>query len=140
MAKGKRCDECGAIGVPAAERLCKPCRIGKEYGPDARKDYLSRIAKKGAEATKAKRGRHSLDVDSLPALADHGSVKVWLSALAKGVASGKVSKNLSQEVRNVLKVWMRAHKGETTDEVVEEIQSELAELRERLEGRDEPWR
>lgn len=35
---------------------------------------------------------------------------------------------------------MKAHKEEVTDEVVEEIWTNLDELRRKLEGRDEPWR
>lgn len=113
---GKRCTECGAVGVPQAKELCKPCRLERDEGPEARRLYLQQIASKGAMASKAKRGQHALRVDALPALEDHGSVKVWLPHLAEGVASGQVSKGLSAEVRKVLKTWVKVHRQEVTDE------------------------
>lgn len=138
--KAKPCEECGAYGVPRDDTLCKPCRIGQEHGPEARKRYFQDLAKRGGEATKAKRGRHALKIDQLPALEDHGSAKAWLAALAEGVASGQLSRSLSGEVRKILKTFMSAHKAEVTDEVVDEIRTELDQLRQKLEGRDEPWR
>lgn len=138
--KAKPCEECGAYGVPRDETLCKPCRIGQEHGPEARKRYFQDLAKRGGEATKAKRGRHSLKVDQLPPLEDHRSAKMWLAALAEGVAGGRLSRSLSGEVRKILKTFMAAHRAETTDEVVAEIQAQLDELRSRVEGNDEPWR
>lgn len=140
--KPRRCTECGAVGVPRDAELCRACQIGEEYGPEARREYMTRLAKKGGEATKAKRGRHALKVDHLPTLEDHGSAKAWLAALAEGVASGQLSKKLSGEVRKILKTFMAAHKAEVTDEVVAEIRNELDALREKLEaqGEGEPWR
>lgn len=137
---GKRCENCGAVGVPADEELCKPCRLERDEGPEARRLYMKQLAEKGGRASQARRGAHGLDVEALPRLDGHGAAKRWLSALAEGVASGRVSRGLSGEVRKVLKMWMAAHKAEVTDEVVQEIREELEELRRKVEAQDEPWR
>lgn len=92
-AKPLHCTECGARGV-GDDGLCTPCRIGQENGPEARRRYFQNLARKGGQAAQAKRGRHRLDVDQLPALKDHGSAKAWLAALAEGVASGQLSRSV----------------------------------------------
>lgn len=45
---GKRCTTCGAVGVPQDKQLCKPCRLERDEGPEARRLYLKQIASKGA--------------------------------------------------------------------------------------------
>lgn len=137
-AKQLHCTECGARGA-GQDGLCKPCRIGQEHGPKARRRYFQNIARKGGEAAQAKRGRHRLDVGSLPSLTDHGSAKAWLAALAEDVASGQLSESLAAETRKVLKTFMAAHRAEVTDEVVSEIREELKELRGRLQVKERPW-
>lgn len=79
-------------------------------------------------------------MDDLPALEDHRSVKVWLTYLAEGVASGQVSKGLSAEVRKVLKTWVRVHRAEVTDEQLADLRDQIAQQRERVERGSEPWR
>lgn len=133
----KTCAKCGRVGVPRDEDLCHYHRIERDEGPEAARAYQLEHSRKGGHA--AMGGRACLAVHELPDLEGHASVKVWLSYLARGVASGRVSKPLSAEVRKVLKAWMQAHKAHVTDEVVAEIREELRELRKRVEGEREPW-
>lgn len=132
----RRCSECGAI-APGDDGLCKACRIGKEHGPEARQRYMSDLARKGGKA--AHEGPRAVDVRQLPPLEGHAEVKVWIAYLAAGVASGRIDQDLSREVRQLLRVWMKAHKGEVTDEIVAELQEQVEELRRQIEGEREPW-
>lgn len=64
----------------------------------------------------------------------------WLGALTVAVAQEQVSRKLAAEVRKLIGAFLQAYKGHVTDDLLEQIQTELEELRQRVEGRDEPWR
>lgn len=135
----KQCAKCKRVGVPRDDTLCKYHRIERDQGPAAARAYQLEHSRKGGEALAAGRPKGLRDRE-LPPLVDHSSAKEWLHTLARGVAVGRVDRDLAAEVRRAVRTWLRAHRAEVTDEVVEEIRKELDQLRAKLEAQGEPWR
>lgn len=93
-AKPLHCTECGARGA-GDDGLCKPCCIGQEHGPEARRRYFHDLARKGARAARAK--RQGFATDDLPPLDSLQAAEEWLASLARAVLVS--SDTQSYEVR-----------------------------------------
>lgn len=135
MGKKRSCSECGA-SAPGKDGLCAACRAVKDGEVETRSEYFQQIGQKGGEASARARAAHGINLEGLPQLKDHRSVKRWLEHLARELASGAADQKTVSEVRKLLKSWLNAHRGEITDEI-------LADLQERLEAlekeRRESW-
>lgn len=70
---------------------------------------------------------------------EHASAKQWLTALAEGVAAGKINRSFASHTPKTIKTLLAAHQQEVTAEVVTEIREDLNELRRRVEGGAKPW-
>lgn len=119
MARGKRCENCGAVGVPAEETLCKPCRLERDFGPDARKRYLSEIARKGARESRRNNG---LDVESLPSLQRPEDAEVWAEAVVVAVAEGNLPSGRANALLRALGAWRKAREDSQIEQLLEAIE------------------
>ena len=122
---GNRCGSCGGVGASSTDGLCKPCRIEREHGPEAKHRYIQSIGKKGAEAT-AKRFR-AFDVDALPAIEGPKDAAAWAEAVAKAVATGRLSNGQGNTVLRAVRDWLAAYE---TSELVERFEA----LEQMIEG------
>lgn len=127
MASGKRCTQCNAVGVPADDTLCKPCRIEADEGPEARRAYLSSIGTKGGHARA--RGRQGMVDEDLPPLDSHAAAETWSDRIGRAAATGKIGASAANAALRAVKEWREAHEAGEVSDRLEELLGALAEWR-----------
>jgi hypothetical protein len=123
MAKKNKCETCGSVAA-GNDGLCKPCRIEKESGTEARVAYMAAIGRKGAEA-RNRAGR--LKPGTLPKLLTPASAEVWLEAIGRALLEGSLADRDAIAGVRAVEAWLKAH-GEGV------VAKDVAELREALDA------
>lgn len=122
------CENCGAKG-PGADGLCKPCRIEKHEGAEAKRKYLSELGRKGAKTANARR-KKGLDIGELPPLRHPRDAEVWAEAVARAVGNGRLKASAGNTVLRALKSWMEARGAGDMAERLEAFERAFLEWRE----------
>lgn len=125
-------------GTNAAGEPCGSPVVGEDgWCPAHRPGGRERLREIGAEGGRAAHEGGStptgLDADALPPLAAHGDAKTWLEAIGRAVATGQLGERAAQAAIRAVSEWVKAHEGELTAVVVEELQQEVSRLQERAE-------
>lgn len=71
----------------------------------------------------------------LPPLEDHADAKLWLERLGRAVATGRLGERAAQASIRAVSEWVKAHEGELTAHVVDDVEAELERLKAELSGR-----
>jgi hypothetical protein len=125
VADREGCSECGSA-ARGPDGLCKPCRIEKEEGPEAKARYYSRIGRRGGHAVAKKREPEGLDPDELPDLRTRQDAMIWLEVIGRAGATGRLTARDARDLSRVVKTWLEAageHEvAETLEEVLERLQ------------------
>lgn len=125
---GARCERCGAAG-PDATGLCKPCRIGEEHGPDARRAYYSNLGTKGAQAFHANRRKAGIEPDELPPLRTPKDAERWSEIVARAVAERRLSHSEGKAIASILRGFLKAHSDGTTSDRIAALEEMFATLK-----------
>lgn len=127
MSKPKTCEKCGAVGVPADDSLCHPCRIEEDQGPEARRRYLESIGRKGGTAKSKQKGLRDVE---LPPLVDHAAAETWSDRIGRAAATGRIGSRAANAALRAVREWRQAHDAGAVSERLEELLDALAEWRE----------
>lgn len=101
------------------------------HGPDA-DEVMSERGRAGARASN--RGK-ALDPDELGTLEDHSDAKAALDQIRRAVLTGRISDKVAHAATRAVSEWVKAHEGELTARVVDDLESEVERLQSELEGR-----
>ena len=75
-----------------------------------------------------------MTAEELPPLKDHGDAKIWLERISRAVATGQLTdRSASAAIRGVSE-WIKAHEGQLTAHVVDDLQGEVDRLKNELAG------
>jgi len=95
---------------------------------------MVRRARKGGYA-RGESGPPGLDPEDLPPLETHRDAKAWLETAGRAVATGRLSEKAGNVVVRAVSEWVKAHEGELTAHVVDDLQEEVKRLKDELGGR-----
>jgi len=95
---------------------------------------MVRRARKGGYA-RGESGPPGLSPEDLPPLETHRDAKMWLEVVGRAVATGRLSDRSGQAVIRAVSEWVKAHEGELTAHVVDDLQEEVKRLKDELGGR-----
>ena len=87
---------------------------------------MRRLGLKGAIASRAPRG---LDASDLPPLRTPQDAEVWLEAIGRAVACGKLGKGEADAATRALRCWLQAHDAGRTRDRLEELAEAVAQLK-----------
>lgn len=123
-----RCTNCGSV-APDSSGLCKACRIERDEGPDAKRDYYASLGERGAESLhKARRGAPAAsEVPAAPKTLE--DAVAWASWTIHSVATGLVTTQQAREIANTIKVFIDAIEKRDVRGEIEELREAVAELR-----------
>lgn len=94
---------------------------------------MKELSMKGALASEKPKG---LAPEELPPLESHAEAKAWLEAIVRAVAIGRLEERPAQAAIRTVSEWVKAHEGELTALVVEELQDEVERLQAELSGHE----
>ena len=123
MSPKNGCSQCGSVAA-GSDGLCKPCRIEREQGADAKREYMAELGRKGAKASRRGTG---LAPGELGGLESHSDAKRWLRLIGEAVVTGRLSNRDAQAGVKAVEAWLKAH-GEGV------VAKDVAELREALDA------
>lgn len=95
---------------------------------------MVRRARRGAYARNNNSGPSGLDARELPPLESHGDAKLWLERIGRAVSTGRLGDKEANAAIRAVSEWVRAHEGELTAYVVDDLADEVARLKEELDG------
>ena len=117
-------DPCGAPAefIDPATGLCP----AHSPGGTAR---LREAGRKGAEATAKKLRGGGLESTELPPLNSPQAAAVWLEAIGRAVACGRLSHRDAVAATKAVREWLRAHEAGAVADQVEELRRKVSELK-----------
>jgi len=92
-------------------------------------DRLRDAGRKGAAATAKKLRGGGLDPDELPSLDSPQAAAVWLEAIGRAVACGRLANRDAVAATKAVREWLRAHEAGTVAEQVTELRQKVEELK-----------
>jgi len=132
-------DRCQATKKDGRPCGAPPALVDPETGycrshrPGA-KERLSRQGTKGGEATSAKHKLPGMSDDELPPLQSHEDAKEWLEKIGRAVLTQKITDRTASAAIRGVSEWIKAHEGQLTAKVVDELQNEVDRLKKELAG------
>jgi hypothetical protein len=118
----------------------EPCRspfVGEDGYCDAHRpggrEVVRERARRGGYA-RGQQGPPGLEAEELPALEDHRDAKLWLERIGRAVCTGRLGDSQANAAIRAVSEWVRAHEGELTAYVVEDLADEVRRLKEELDG------
>lgn len=121
------CTNCGSATADQ-DGLCKPCRIERDEGPEAKKRYYRELGRKGAYSKN--KGDGGLEPEELPKLETYDDAKMWLEAIGRAVATGRLKDRSAQAGIRAVEAWLKAESDrlEATEEL-QELRKDIEELK-----------
>lgn len=136
MTPAKRCSGTNESGEPCG---VPPSFVGEDgFCPAHReggREKMKELAQRGAQASKANREPSGLDPEELGPLEGHADAKKRLDLICRAVLTGRISDRRAQAAIRAVSEWVKAHEGELTALVVEDLQEEVERLQTELDGR-----
>lgn len=133
----RTCGGTNADGAPCKSPVVGPGGYCPAHRPGGQEE-MRRRARRGAEVANAERTPPGLEPDELPPLESHADAKRWLETVGRAVATGRLTDRAGQAVIRAVSEWVKAHEGELTALVVDELQEEVERLQRELGSRKRP--
>lgn len=133
MPEKRRCSSCGAAGV-GKDGLCKACRIERDEGPEAKREYMAKIGRRGAYSLHSQKAK-GLDEKELPPLESHEDAKQRLDLISRAVLTGRIGDRPAQAAIRGVEAWLKAEGERLAAQVVEELKVEVDRIKAELTGR-----
>lgn len=118
------CKNCGSAAA-GEDGLCKPCRIERDDGPEAKRRYYRDLGRKGGYASGT--GQEGLDPEELPELETFQDAKLWLEAIGRATATGRLKDRSAQAAIRAVEAWLKAEDDRLEAEQLNNLMSALAE-------------
>lgn len=132
-----RCQATKDDGTPceAPETLVDPeTGLCPSHDPENR-EKVRENARKGGEAAARRLEGKGLSPDELDPLEDHADAKRALDQVRRAVLTGRISDKVAHAATRAVSEWVKAHEGELTARVVDDLEEEVERLQSELEGR-----
>lgn len=117
-----------------------PCQspfIGDDGLCDAHRpggrEVMHERARRGGISRALQNGPPGLEAEELPPLESHGDAKRWLEVVGRAVCTGRLGDKETNAAIRAVSEWGRAHEGELTAYVVEDLATEVKRLKEELD-------
>lgn len=116
------------------EDVCTAHRPGYE-------DQMQERRKKAAKTRwKNAHENEGLMPDELPPLETHEDAKMWLEAIGRAVATGRLEDRSAQAAIRAVSEWVKTEGERATREVIDDLKDEIEQLRDKLqEQKETPW-
>jgi hypothetical protein len=133
MSAAARCKARRADGGPygAPESLVDPLTRLCPSHVEGASERLSRIGRRGAEATHRRFKGKGLGSNELGPLENHGDAKRWLRLIGEAVVTGRLSNRDAQAGVKAVEAWLKAHSEGAVAKDVAELREALDALRKR---------
>lgn len=124
---GTGCTKCGSA-TAGEDGLCKPCRIERDEGPEAKRRYYRELGRKGGYASGT--GQEGLDPEELPELETFEDAKMWLEAIGRATATGRLKDRSAQAAIRAVEAWLKAEDDRLEAEQLNRLMDAISEAKE----------
>jgi hypothetical protein len=103
--------------------------LERDQGPEAKREYMAELGRRGARAFHAARRKTGLDPDDLPTLNSPEDAERWLELVARAVVTGQLANRDGQVAVQAVREWLKAHDAGRMGKKVAQLQDQLEALK-----------